>query len=161
MQVNSDVQLSLFLLYFHLLFFGGRPQATVKSQFLNNTHRIDNENICLRICTAQLRPENEICLFSILICHTYVFTSLLYWHTTESDRNFYHTLIKLCEQCSEETECDQEHLFNMLYYIHYIILYYSSTECRKLFKWSSRTMMHAFILIHIVLCIFIIRHNNI
>jgi len=58
----------LFLLYFHLLFFGGRPQATVKSQFLNNTLGIDNENICPRICTAaQLPPENEICLFSIVL----------------------------------------------------------------------------------------------
>lgn len=64
----------LFLLYFHLLFFGGgRPQATVKSQFLNNTNGIDNENICPRICPEKLPPENDIWLFSMYtLFYTYI-----------------------------------------------------------------------------------------
>lgn len=129
----------LFLLYFHLLFFGGRPQATVKRQFLNNKHGIDNENICPRICTAQLPPENEICLFSIILYLTsvYTFTSSLYWHTTESDRNFYRTLIKFVSSAAKRPSVIKSTYLFMLYCIQY-----NSTDCRKLFKSSSRTMIH-------------------
>lgn len=116
MQVNSVILMHscrLFLLYFHLLFFGGRPQATVKSQFLNNTDGIDNENICPRIRIEKLPPENEIFLLSMtypirISLLVYCFRS---WHKTESDRNVYRILITFYELCSEEMTCDQEHLF--------------------------------------------------